>query len=134
MKARASRRGHKRETFPTDGHLRPGDNVLVANRERLSKDIVQVVTESENESQHHQHDRGDESVKLIAFYGYPHDQRDQRRQHEAVKRGLVNCNEIDASKNHAEETDDEQRLMSRVAWNEQHDAGDTPERAGEHRT
>jgi hypothetical protein len=36
--------------------------VFVADRRRLGKDVVQVVTESENERQHHQHDRGDESV------------------------------------------------------------------------
>jgi hypothetical protein len=59
-------------------------DVFVADRERLSEHIVQLVTESENESQDHQHHRGDESMKLIAFHGHPHDERDQRRHHKAV--------------------------------------------------
>ena len=109
-------------------------DVFVSYRERLGQDIVQVVTESENEREHDQHDRGDECVKLIAFDRDACDERNERRQHEAVQRWPVYRRQIDAAENYAEQANDEQRLVSRIAGDEQRDPGDAPQRARKHRT
>ena len=82
--------------------------------------LVEAVAEAQNESQHHDHHRRDELVHLVAVQRDAHDERDQRGQHETVERGLVHRGEVDAAENHAEQADDEQRLVADVARHEQH--------------
>ena len=88
-------------------------DVFVADDERARQDVVQPVTEAEDERKHDAHHPGDEQMHGVADDRDPHDQRHERGKHETVERRLVDGGEIEAAERYAEQADDQQRLVRR---------------------
>lgn len=107
--------------------------VLVAHRERPCEDGIELVTEGQDEAQHHRHHEGYVAVDLVAFHSHAHDERQQRRQDEAIERRPIHRGEVEAAQHHAEEAHDEQRLV-RLRGGEEHDGCESPQPAAERGT
>ena len=108
-------------------------NVFVSYGQRMHHQIVEVVTEAQYECQHDEHHRGEEHVHLVAAERDAQDQRHESREHEPIERRLVDRGQVDAAQHHAEQADDQQRLMTDVARHEQDHARNPPQRTGDGR-
>ncbi len=108
--------------------LRDQVHVRVADRERVRQHVVQVMAERDNEQQHDEHHDRRVQVHGTAFECDAHDQRQQRRQHEAVERRLVHGGEVEPAEHHAEQAHDQQRLVRWRRRREQHHRRHAPQR------
>ena len=106
-------------------------DVLVPDRQRLRHQVIEVVTEAQDEAEHDEQHRCNERVQLIALERDAADQRCQRRQRETVEGRLVHRGQVDAAHDHPEQADDQQRLVADVTRYEPEHTGRAPQRPGD---
>ena len=106
-------------------------DVLVPDRQRLRHQVIEAVTEAQDEAKHDEQHRCNERVQLIALERDAADQRCQRRQRETVEGRLVHRGQVDAAHDHPEQADDQQRLVADVTRYEPEQTGRAPQRPGD---